>query len=315
MSLALVLAAGCGGRSGLFADGPDTPIQGTDGGVRTGTSSSGAATARTGAGSTSTSAGVTQATSGASSSSVLSSGAFSSSVSSSSASSSSVSSSGASSCPGLGDCGGPPGVVCQARAGVACPYCSDLVTDPDNCGACGNVCPPDEPICSGGACSLCSCAAGDVCCSGGDAGSNPSAPYCANTASDPLNCGGCGLVCSAANAVAGCLDGVCVIEECDPGFAVCDGMPGDGCPIDTNLDVDNCGSCGNGCPVGANATPTCSEGMCGIACMPGYAQCDIPGMDGCLINLMDDPLNCGVCGLQCPSASPTNCNLGVCTGG
>jgi hypothetical protein len=32
------------------------------------------------------------------------------------------------------------------------PYCADIMTDSQNCGGCGNVCPPLQPLCTGGQC-------------------------------------------------------------------------------------------------------------------------------------------------------------------
>jgi hypothetical protein len=36
--------------------------------------------------------------------------------------------------------------------GPAQPYCADVKNDNDNCGMCGNVCPSNQPLCSGGIC-------------------------------------------------------------------------------------------------------------------------------------------------------------------
>jgi hypothetical protein len=75
---------------------------------------------------------------------------------------------------------------------VCCSYsccsgvCSYLATDPNNCGACGNVCPADAPYCLRGACAACP-SPGEVVCPTG----------CADLATDPNNCGACGNVCPA----------------------------------------------------------------------------------------------------------------------
>lgn len=70
--------------------------------------------------------------------------------------------------------------------------CVDLQTDPANCGAC------NTPLCPGLVCSH-GTWAGD--CNGGVTGCfTPNAPcpdfYCANTGTDPANCGGCGIQCA-----------------------------------------------------------------------------------------------------------------------
>ncbi|KAH1322847.1 hypothetical protein KXV81_007833 [Aspergillus fumigatus] len=60
--------------------------------------------------------------------------------------------------------------------------CVDLQSNPDNCGACNNACPPENGICSDGACeSLCMLP--EIGC-GFD---------CVDASSDPENCGGCDI--------------------------------------------------------------------------------------------------------------------------
>ena len=59
--------------------------------------------------------------------------------------------------------------------------CVDGNVDPNNCGACGNVCGADE-VCSAGTCGL-TCVGGTTDCNG----------VCVDTQLDPANCGACGL--------------------------------------------------------------------------------------------------------------------------
>lgn len=110
-------------------------------------------------------------------------------------------------------CSGPtsgatPRCMCgtfdQCRPSEVCVFdgagfgCTNLLTDANNCGTIGNVCPMGE-ACVGGMCRCgstgASCGAGSACCGGG----------CVPTAADPMNCGGCGVVCgaNAPNCVAG----------------------------------------------------------------------------------------------------------------
>jgi hypothetical protein len=52
---------------------------------------------------------------------------------------------------------------------------------------------------------------------------------CMDTTSDPMNCGGCGVVCSAPNATPACINSSCAIYECQGLYADCDGDPSNGC--------------------------------------------------------------------------------------
>jgi len=164
---------------------------------------------------------------------------------------------------------------------------------------------------------------------------------CINPATDPMNCGMCGHVCSMGEV---CSSGMCT---CPPGDVLCGttcvntstdpnncGMCGHACPmgtscvsgvctcpagqvlcgstcVNTSTDPNNCGSCGSVCFV-ANGTPACTAGMCTIAsCNAGFANCDNNPANGCEVNTTTDPMNCGGCGIVCPLATPT-CTASVC---
>ena len=131
-----------------------------------------------------------------------------------------------------------------------------------------------------------------------------------DTATDPMNCGACGIRCSAS------------APECAPdgaGRGTCVGACAETTPtrcglacVDTTTDLEHCGSCGNACPARASATTTCVGGSCGFTCASGYDDCDGDAANGC-----ETPLNtlsdCGSCGTGCSrtNASET-CSTGSC---
>ena len=88
---------------------------------------------------------------------------------------------------------------------------------------------------------------------------------CANTSSDPNNCGVCGNVCHGGH----CSNGSCI---CGPGLTNCNGT----CVL-LSTDSNNCGSCGHKCPPGM----VCNFGFCESAsqpskntvCDPNTGQC------------------------------------------
>jgi hypothetical protein len=201
--------------------------------------------------------------------------------------------------------------------------CVDLSSDPDNCGAFGNVCPPGR-ICQDAVCVL-SCPDGMTECSG----------VCRDLANDVGNCGSCGMTCGAGTV---CVDGTCQ-PDCPEGYTDCSGVCknlandpancgecsnacADGevcaagscsftCPapyVDcsgscADLDTDhlNCGECSNVCRAGF----VCSAGSCAVSCYEGLTMCS-----GACFDLMRDPDNCGACARSCPDGDL--CYEGAC---
>jgi hypothetical protein len=132
--------------------------------------------------------------------------------------------------------------------------CSDLHTDPFNCGACENVCPAGLscfPVSDGGA--TCGCVA---------QGQILKNDECFAYAVDPMNCGRLGNVCGT-NQV--CVDGGCVCpvaDYLDGGFFTeCPPNPDAGSDAGASCvylptDPNNCGACGQMCG------GVCLEGTC-----------------------------------------------------
>jgi hypothetical protein len=94
------------------------------------------------------------------------------------------------------------------------PYCANLDTDRQACGACGHRCPfvdaPAKSVCRFGRCEL-ECAPGHADCDG--RADNGCETF---VAADPRNCGGCGVQCDLSFGQP-CVQGVCNTAPCPEG--------------------------------------------------------------------------------------------------
>jgi outer membrane protein assembly factor BamB len=177
--------------------------------------------------------------------------------------------------------------------------CVDPRSDVANCGGCGKVCPNvanGVPACANSLCGIGSCNG-----SFRDCNAQAQDGCEIDTASSVANCGGCGKACAAvANGTPGCMGGACAIGSCNAGFGDCDGASGNGCEVNLNSNVMNCGMCGKFCPAVTNGTPGCMGGMCAIgSCNANFGDCDGVVGNGCEANLLGDAKNCGKCGMAC----------------
>lgn len=224
------------------------------------------------------------------------------------------------------DCGGPSckpcavGASCRANRDCdskvctddgtcAAPTCDDRVFNGDETDVdCGGSCSPCTPgrrckenqDCVGEVCGLDRrCAV--VCVEGrADCDLNTENGCEVNLKTDPDNCGKCGHECALAHAVPDCSGGECVIASCSDGYLDCNGDPEDGCEINGNTDINNCGACGNVCPA-LRGSARCVKGECAINCEPGFANCDGDLSNGCEKSVLNDVNNCGACGHVCPA--------------
>jgi hypothetical protein len=193
------------------------------------------------------------------------------------------------------------GIDCAcADAGVNKNYCSgqcvSLLTDLQNCGACGQPCGEYQTCVRG----VCTCPTGEMWC---DA-------RCTQVATDYENCGACGKrcgdteLCEAASCkpnTTGCNPPCGAGQSCQAGQCLCPTGQGfcNGRCLDVMSNPDHCGTCDKTC----DADLGCSNGLCG--CTRGETACTT----GC-VDAKTDRNNCGSCGRVCGGGQ--ECNDGEC---
>lgn len=219
-----------------------------------------------------------------------------------------------------GNCGCPLG---KTQCGT---QCVDIKTDATNCGACNNVCsdpadagepPPHTKYgCGNGECGKLQCVQDNqVHWENCDGKIEDNGCEIDLFSLDPKNCGTCGTECADGETCKRFADGS-IACGCPAGKTLCSTFSGPTC-VDVTSDVENCGACGHLCPFsGSSIKPhqygTCTDGVCGFACEPGWGNCNGNTADGCEINLMTHGGNCGACGSSCDTAGGQPCINGAC---
>lgn len=187
--------------------------------------------------------------------------------------------------------------------------CADLQGSVLNCGTCGMECPDAEnasPLCAEGDCRL-RCDTGFFDCD------LQSSNGCESRHRELANCGACGAICEADEAVTSCATGSCELVTCEMGFGDCDDDLMNGCEADLAGDPTTCGTCDNVCPIDpANGSASCTMGSCDVTCDAGYANCNEDPADGCE-TFLGETTSCGGCGISCDGASPS-CSGSTTTG-
>lgn len=220
-----------------------------------------------------------------------------------------------------GFCGCPDGKTYCPGCNIFHPdACADLSRDDLNCGGCNvrcssnfdGACSP-MPANTRYGCSNSEC--GHLKCTPAMADCNKDLPQgCSSDGcevdlrTDPKNCGACGNACAAGQECRDDGNGPqCVLPCEESGKSKCP----DTC-ADLLSDPYNCGSCGNTCPLRDNAKGECRKGVCVIACADGFADCDGNPVNGCEVNLANNPTNCGACGVTCDFVGGQPCIEGQC---
>ncbi|MDF2693170.1 MAG: hypothetical protein K0S65_1553 [Labilithrix sp.] len=188
----------------------------------------------------------------------------------------------------------------------------NLLSDRQNCGACGVACPAPNSAehyeCVEGHCVLqCNSQPRTLDCDGlPDNG-------CESSPGEQDSCGGCGITCTDPDKP--CVNRAGQGEDygcgCKDGKTYCQGQ----C-IDTRNEDNHCGACGNGCPSG-DIDPSlhmyygCFDSKCGRAkCERGWANCDGILDNGCETSIASDD-NCGTCGNACPAGQSCKKDVSV----
>jgi hypothetical protein len=199
------------------------------------------------------------------------------------------------------DCGGE----CDAcDVGQACVVKADCLLPPTDIDADANA----TATCTGMTCALdcyvsgrgdCNAAAADGC------------ETLTNT--DVAHCGACGNACSLDHATARCETGGCKIDTCADGYKNVDLNDDNGCEVHYLTDPDYCGLDGeSAAPCTSvdepHGTPSCVAGVCEIACVTGFDDCDGDVSNGCETNLDTSAKHCGSCSgpdAVCTGSSPS----------
>ena len=172
--------------------------------------------------------------------------------------------------------------------------------DPENCGACGRVCPQGPRVagitCVGGRC-VHRCEGGY-----GDCDDSLEKGCETDVRSTVDHCGRCDSTCDLDHvAFARCANSICQIAGCDGGWGDCDREAETGCEASFLDDPAHCGACNRTCAPGTNVTATeCADFQCrALACAPDFGDCDGDFGNGCERDLRSAVQHCGECRHAC----------------
>jgi len=218
--------------------------------------------------------------------------------------------------------------LCEPGQDCCSEVCVDTVVNAVNCGACGITC-GDGETCAAGMCTCGvvkataapACGTGELCCE--DACVSPTDPSCAcgaqpncgqgelccddsclDVTADDANCGACGE---------GCVSPlVCASGSCSCPTTELPNLCGAEC-VDVSTNIDHCGTCAKQCNP-FRGTPSCTAGLCEIACDTDFGNCDNDADTGCETDLRTDAANCGACKTACSTNNgDASCATSACS--
>lgn len=143
--------------------------------------------------------------------------------------------------------------------------CETPLRSSTDCGACGNVCPASEPLCTR--------IDGEFTCSSACVSETPDfCDGCVDLATSLTHCGACDTPCESSFNEVRCVEGQCEHGDCYPGAERCAGMEA----CESLNTPANCGACGRDDCGAENATPDCTnpDSCAAVTCVSGWANCD-----------------------------------------
>jgi hypothetical protein len=147
-----------------------------------------------------------------------------------------------------------------------------LVTDPDALSA---GCPEGEKLCEG---------------------------ICVSLTDEDFGCARAGCSpCDLPQATTRCgPSGQCMVSSCVGAWSDCDRDTSNGCEVDLDSDVNNCGLCGAVCEDPKNGEAACGGADCYVRrCEPPYLDCNFDFRDGCEVNTSNAVPECAECPTYC----------------
>jgi hypothetical protein len=132
--------------------------------------------------------------------------------------------------------------------------CETVLGTDQNCSDCDDICefPNGFGFCDEYVCQLGACQDGYGDCNDDDQDG------CETQLGSAQHCSACDDACEYAHAPGFCIEGICLMGDCEEGFADCNQTPDDGCESDLSSDSANCGSCDAAC----DADEICVDGQC-----------------------------------------------------